>query len=64
MNEQAHVGLSLRLIRAYDPTQDAWPSLDDSRAVALMLAMQDEREDVTIAQKLADAWAFVRSHLQ
>lgn len=57
-----HLGLSLRLIRHYDPEQDKYPGTS-MRDQALMLALADDREDVTTAQKIADAWTFLKSRV-
>lgn len=56
------LGISIRLIRQYDPKAEQRPgrSLQD---VALQVALCDDRDDVPMQQKVADAWAFVKSRV-
>ncbi len=57
MAENSQLGISLRLIRAYDPESDKWPR-NDIQDRALNLAMVDKR-DLPFASKLQDAMQFL-----
>lgn len=57
-----HLRLSIRMMRHYDPDKDTHPGLS-MRDKALMLAMSDDREDATTAQKVVDALAFLKRRI-
>ena len=62
VTERAELGLSLRLMRHYNPDEHRWPDRWEQltpRQKAELLAFQDNR-DVSFMVKLRDALQFVR----
>lgn len=57
------LGISRRVIAAYDPEQDRHPVPFDLHDTAMQLALSDDR-DIPYGEKLADALTFLKSRIQ
>lgn len=54
------LGLSIRFIQAYDAEADRMPRFTSLWDRAFILAIADEREDRSFADKLSDALTFLK----
>ena len=66
MPDNRLLGLTLRMMRDYDPSEDKhcppWNRMTMFDRAAVV-ALSDEREDVPMEQKVSDALAFLKSRI-